>query len=349
MSSSPLPTEEASVTSRTETEAQLSRPFVGRRRMLRRLLFLSLGFYLGACVMLGLLQRHLIYFPTRVEHMLPIDWGIPADRCVSLEVLRPDETVLHGWHVLPPALQDAEEDATAAPADISGQEPRSWQQQQLDRGRPVILFCPGNAGHRGYRAEELDLLSQLQADVFLFDYRGYGENSGSPSEAAILPDMEAIWTHLTDELDIAPERILILGESLGGGVACGLAAHLAERNIEPGGLFLKTSFASLVELAQQNFPVIPVNWLMTERYPSAKRIAQVTCPIGVLHGQEDEIIPFAQAEKLFAAAPEKSRSGIPKQFFALPHAHHNDVLFTAAKDYLQAVNGMLQHIRTANL
>ena len=297
---------------------------------LKRLVLFLFSVYAGLCVMLMIIQRRLIYFPTRESSLAPADLQLPTDRFHQITVRSTDGLILHGWHLLPPGRSALDE------------KERQWE---LELGRPVILFFPGNAGNRRFRIAELKQLSQLNADVFLIDYRGYGDNSGVPSEENFAQDARAVWDHLTENESIAPMRILILGESLGGGVAVRLVHELLQEEIEPGGLFLKTTFSSLVDVAQTHYPWIPCSLLMSERYPSDRKIGELTCPISILHGIQDEIVPIELALRLFEAAPEKSSSNILKTFIELPTARHNDVVQVAGKEYLDAVATMMQAIR----
>lgn len=296
----------------------------------RRPLKMILVTYVGLCLMLGVMQRGLIYFPMREEQMKPESWGLAGTRCLPVTIATADGVSLHGWHVLP------------ADSSVLNSTEQAWE---LDRGRPVILFFSGNAGHRGYRADELAFLANMNTDVFLMDYRGYAENSGNPSESALLEDAWTVWRHLTGELGISGQRILLLGESLGGGVACGLAERLSREGVEFGGLFFKGSFSSLVDVASYHYPWLPVRLVLLDRYESVKRIPSVTSPIAILHGGADDIIPLKLAEKLHAAAPETSADGLPKRFHLLPDAGHNDIHFGHAAPYRSALTPLLDHIR----
>ncbi|MBL4886125.1 MAG: alpha/beta fold hydrolase [Planctomycetaceae bacterium] len=299
------------------------------RRIKRYVLFLAF-LYIGVCLMLALIQRKLIYFPTHEVSLSVIDWQLPEDHFHDISIKSEDGLTLHGWHVLPPgrsALDNKE---------------RKWE---LELGRPVILYFSGNAGHRGYRHAELHRLSQLNADVFLIDYRGYGENRGVPSEKNFLRDARSAWDYLVLTENISADRILLLGESLGGGVATALASELIQEGIEPGGLFLKTTFTSLVDVAALQFPWIPCRMLVTQRYSSIDVIPRVTCPISILHGINDELIPIELSQRLFDAAPDQSNSNVLKTFIELPTAGHNDVLEVDGDSYMEAVAAMLNEIR----
>ena len=116
------------------------------------------------------------------------------------------------------------------------------------------------------------------AEVCCFDYRGYGENPGSPTEADLHRDARAAWNHLTRSLKIPERRIVLLGESLGGGVATHLAADLCTADEVPGGLVLRSTFNTLTSAASWHFPWLPVNWLLRDRFESQRCIDRVACP-----------------------------------------------------------------------
>ncbi len=318
----------------TTSDAKKKSPPRSWQNRLGQILLLLLIFYVGIILVLTLIQRKLIYHPTKVAILNVQDWGFAQGRCLPVTFEVEPGYKLQGWHVLPPSHQALN---------------REEQQQELDSGRPVIIYSPGNAGHRGYRAEQLKRLSSLNADVFLIDYRGYAENPGSPSEQAYLHDARFIWDALNDEFQIDSARIVLLGESLGGGIATALASELSQEGTEPGGLFLQAPFSSLVAIAGERFPWLPVDWMMSDRYPSIERIPEVTCPITIIHGRQDSIIPFAQAQQLFEAAPEHSSAGISKTFLEIPGAGHNDIFMMAETEYLRALEKMLKPIRQKNI
>jgi len=283
---------------------------------------------------LTLIQRKLIYHPAKVSTLNAKDWGFTEGSCLPVTFEVESGYTLHGWHVLPPSHQALN---------------REEQQQELDAGRPVIIYYPGNAGHRGYRAQQLKQLSTLNADIFLIDYRGYAENPGSPSEKAYLHDARFIWDALIKEYEIEPERFVLLGESLGGGIATALASELSQEGTAPTGLFLQAPFSSLVAIAGERFPWLPVDWMIADRFPSIERIPEVSCPITIIHGRQDSIIPFAQAQQLFEAAPDHSSAGISKKFLEIPGAGHNDIFMMAETEYLRALEKMLKPIRQRNI
>jgi hypothetical protein len=207
-----------------------------------------------------------------------------------------------------------------------------------------VLYFPGNAGNRAYRELELRLLTDAGADAILFDYRGYGDSPGEPSEEGLARDARAVWRFATETNKIEPRRLVLFGESLGGGVAVRLASDLSEQHTPPAGLILRSTFSSLTDAAAHHFPWLPVRWVLIDRFPSERRIRDVTCPILQLHGRRDTIVPFRLGQKLFAAAPEKSASGIAKRFVELPNANHNDVIETSHGEVLAAVRDFLSKV-----
>jgi fermentation-respiration switch protein FrsA (DUF1100 family) len=188
---------------------------------------------------------------------------------------------------------------------------------------------------------ECETFTQLGCHVFIFDYRGYGENPGSPSEERLAADARAAWKYTTETRGVAPPRVLLAGESLGGGVAVRLAAEVSAADTLPGGLILRSTFSSLIDAGAYHYPWVPVRWALIDRYPSTERIPGVRCPILQFHGTRDTVIPLALGRQLFSAAPATSATGVAKRFVELPNADHNDVLLVAEPEMRHAVQEFL--------
>jgi fermentation-respiration switch protein FrsA (DUF1100 family) len=168
--------------------------------------------------------------------------------------------------------------------------------------RGTVLFSHGNAGNISHRLDTIALFRELDLDVFIYDYRGYGDSDGRPSEAATYQDAAAAWRHLVAGRGIAPARILLYGESLGSAVSVWLATR--ER---PAGVVLVSPFTSIPDLGAQIYPWLPVRMLARIHYDTRARIGQLQAPLLIFHSRDDEIVPYAHAEQLLAAANEPKR------------------------------------------
>lgn len=295
-----------------------------RRRLPRPVRFLLIYVlvpYLGVCAVLAFLQRSLIYVPTKESAPLqPEDAGLADGRVETIHVKTDDGLVLNGWHVRP-----------EAPADDG--EP-SW----------LVLYFHGNAGNRRLRVRDCTDFTDVGVDVFLFDYRGYGDNPGRPAEEPIASDARAIWRFATEERGVPADRILLYGESLGGAVAIRLASELCREGTPPAGLITSSTFSSLPDAAAGLYPFLPVRLLLVDRYPSVRRIGDVTCPIVMVHGDADTIVPIELGRHLFAAAPERSAEGIENRFVEYPDHGHNDI---AKSEFAGLVRELLDELQPA--
>jgi fermentation-respiration switch protein FrsA (DUF1100 family) len=279
--------------------------------------------------MFHLLQRSLIYFPAREARIEPQDAGLPRGQVHTVTVRAEDNLELHGWYVLAAGHTAAN---------------REECDRELAAGRWLVLYFSGNAANRRYRVPEFGVFTGLGADVFIFDYRGYGDNSGSPSEELLAADARTIWNYATRDRGVQPGRVILYGESLGGAVAVRLAAEACEAGTAPGGLILRSTFSSLVDAGAHHYPWLPVRWGLVDRFSSMDYIAQVTCPLLQIHGTRDVIMPVALGRRLFEAAGERSSAGIAKQFVELPAAGHNDVTLVARAELRSAVREFLDKL-----
>ena len=190
----------------------------------------------------------------------------------------------------------------------------------------VVLHLHGNAGNIGHRAYRIGPLRRLGWGVFLPEYRGFGGNPGTPSEAGLLLDAHAA-LDAVHALGVPSSRILLWGESLGSGLAIQLAAE------QPvAAVLLEAPYTSITDLAAARFPFVPVRWLLRDRFESSRYIASVQAPVLVMHGARDQIIPLAMGEAIHAAAPE------PKELWIAPDADHVDLIeagaIAAAADFV---------------
>jgi fermentation-respiration switch protein FrsA (DUF1100 family) len=198
----------------------------------------------------------------------------------------------------------------------------------------TLLYLHGNAGNLANRSDLLQQLSALGVHVLAIDYRGYGQSAGRPSEAGVYRDAAAAYAWATARTPAA--KLVLLGESLGGGLACELAAT---RPI--GGLILASTFTSIPDMAALHFPGLPLRWLLTTRFDNLTKIARVRAPTLFLHSRSDEIVPWSMGERLFAAAAE------PKRALWLDHAGHNDTFYSPETGRVQReLRAFLQDLTT---
>lgn len=197
-----------------------------------------------------------------------------------------------------------------------GQSMACWWLPPPDDQSPVILFFNGKSGNAcGCETLALQMQKHLKCGVLLMDYPGYGKSEGTPNEAGCYANATGAMNWLIESRKIPANRIVLLGVSLGGGVAVETAMKYPVR-----GIALISTYTSLPAAAKHRFPFLPTHWLMRNRFDSLSKIGTVTSPVFVAHGTDDRLIPFSQGETLFAAANE------PKQFLRMPGKGHNDCL-----------------------
>lgn len=282
-----------------------------RRKFVARSLFLyAFVPYLGITAILGSFQRRLIYHPRAVSNLTLEQAGLPKGTVHCMAATTEDGLRLNGWHVLPDGR------TAATDGDCN---------RELAEGGYVVLYFYGNAGSRVRQVQDAHDFTSLGCHVVLFDYRGYGDNPGSPSETGLAADARAVWKHVVEERGVSPSRILLFGQSLGGAVAVRLAEEMSRKGAPPAGLIVNATFSSLLDAAQWHYPYLPVRYVLVDRYPSTERIGNVTCPILVMHGTKDDIVPIDQGRKLFERAPAQSQSGVAKRFVAFEGVGHNNV------------------------
>ncbi len=248
-------------------------------------LLAAISIYVSLAAYLYFLQSRLIYFPNvpgRTLTATPGQLGLAFD---ELRIRAADGVELHGWYV---------------PAGA---------------GAPAVLLCHGNAGNISHRLQWLELFHDLGLSVLLFDYRGYGRSSGAPSERGTYLDAQAAWDYLTKRVGLAPGRIVVVGESLGGPIAAHLAKH-----VSPGAVILVSTFTAAPDLASEFYWYMPVHLLARIQYPTAAYVSQVRAPTLVIHSRSDEIVPFSHAEKIFQRARQ------PKQLLKITGGHNETFL-----------------------
>ena len=192
----------------------------------------------------------------------------------------------------------------------------------------TILFSHGNAEDMGDDREETEMFRSLGFAVLAYDYHGYGTSQGKPSEDNCYRDIDAAYEYLTGTLKVPPERVLLLGKSVGSGPSVDLATR------QPvAGLILQSAFTSA-------FHTHWVGYLVPgDRFRNIDKIGRVKCPVLVMHGRQDWVVPFAHGQQLFAAANE------PKRCLWVDDAGHNDIPLVADTQYNQALQGFAKLVQ----
>jgi fermentation-respiration switch protein FrsA (DUF1100 family) len=232
----------------------------------------------------------------------------PAEAIMNALVFQPERQIV----MTPERFGLAFEDLYVTAAD--GVRINCW----FVRGRnPVghVLFAHGNGGTIGDRSSIVALLAVAGLDVLVFDYRGYGRSGGRPGERGTYLDARAARSVLLEQPGVDPNRVVYLGKSLGGAVMTELAtAH------PPMGLILMSTFTCMRDAATAVYPFIP-KIVVPNAFPTLRRIRALSCPLLVMHGDADELLPVRMGRALHDAAPE------PKQLHIYPGGRHNDLVF----------------------
>lgn len=257
-------------------------------------LFLALvGIFALFCIVARLLHRYFVYVPdpTRVA---PKDVGLSGVEEIVFKAA--DGTRLIAWY---------------SPAQL---------------GKPTLLYFTGNSGNTADRAGKIKAIASDGYGVFMLNYRRFGGSGGRPSEKRNTADAVSAYDYLRG-LGVAPDDIVIYGESLGTAVATQLCPQR-----QPMALVLEAPFTSVVDVGHLMWPLLPLKFIMVDQYRTVDRIDQVGVPLFIIHGGRDSTIPLNHARRVFHAAAE------PKTLSVVPRAGHNDLFeqgaWTQVRDFI---------------
>jgi fermentation-respiration switch protein FrsA (DUF1100 family) len=266
--------------------------------VLKWLVILAIVGYLGGLAVLFFKQREFIFPIPQTVRTTPEAAGFPEAEEHVLTTADGEKVII--WHV------------PARP------------------GHAVVIYFPGNGD---VLAGSVSRFRDIRSDgtgLVALSYRGYAGSTGHPSEQGLLRDAAAAYAFTSARY--SADRIVVWGFSLGTGVAVALAAG------QPvGKLILEAPYTSMTDVAGWHFRMVPVRWLLRDPFRSDQRMARVTAPLLIMHGERDLTIPIKFGERLFGLAPG------PKQFVRLPLGGHDDLgnygAISTARQFIGGPNG----------
>ena len=264
------------------------------------ILVISLVAYSILAWSLYFLQSSLLYHPVGEVSYDPGDLGLSYEKIV-LET--DDRLKLSGWFV------------PAKNAELT------------------VLFCHGNAGNMAHRMDSINIFNELGLNCFIFDYRGYGNSEGKPTEEGTYVDAEVAWKWLTKDKNIPPGEIIIFGRSLGGCIAANLATKVTAK-----GLVIESGFTSYVDMGKKFYPYLPVGLFAKFSYNALDSVRRVHCPVMIIHSRNDELVPFEFCLQLYDGANE------PKELLEIFGGHNDGFLFSG-ETYKQGWSSWLEFLK----
>ena len=224
--------------------------------------------------------------------------GVPDREFEDVNFTANDDTALHGWFF--PAVSNR-----------------------------VFIVSHGNAGNISHRSRMGDFLNEeLDVNVFMYDYRGYGRSEGEPSEEGTYSDIRGAYSYIRSR-GYAPSDIFLLGQSLGSAIA----VHLATE-VPVGGIILEAPFTSVAAIARQIIHV-PLDWVLQTRYDSLSKIPRLRILVAIIHAKADPVLPFELGRELFEAANQ------PKMFFQVDGEIHKGVIMALGLERLSELKAFL--------
>jgi len=226
------------------------------------------------------LQEKLMFLPTTLEQDYQYQFNYPFE---ELFLETDDDAIINALH-------------------FKTEEPKG-----------VLLYFHGNAGDLSRWGKITEYFVSKHYDVLVMDYRTYGKSIGTLSEEALYKDAQYCYDYLLQQY--SEDTITLYGRSLG----TGLASYLASKN-KPKQLILETPYYSIVDVAKHRFPIFPVKSLLKYHFPTYKYLPQVQCPITIIHGTDDSVVPYASGKKLLDLGIETI------EFITVDHGEHNNLI-----------------------
>ena len=229
-------------------------------------------------VLVRYLETHGVFFPSNEMTISPSIIGLPWE---DVYFKTKDDVLLNGWFFKNPLA------------------------------RSTILFAHGNAGNMSDRLFKIEFFYRLGLNVFIFDYRGYGNSEGKPSENGLYSDAQGAYDHLRSRGDVNMEKIVLYGASIGGTVMIDLATQR-----DAALLVVESSITNARDMARIFYPFVPL-FFLSLKFNSIDKVRRLSVPKLFIHSPDDEVVPYWVGQKLYEAALP------PKEFLKI-HGGHND-------------------------
>ena len=267
-----------------------------------KIAIIAVGVYAALSLYVYLMQSRMIFYPDISGRNLiatPENIGLTYQ---DVEFVSEDNIKLHGWFI------------------------------PNENAKATVLFFHGNAGNISHRLESISIFHRLGLNVFIIDYRGYGQSEGKPTEKGTYRDADAAWSYLNQTKGISAKQIIIFGRSLGASIASKLASKHT-----PAALIIESGFTSVPAMGQRFYPFLPVRWLTYFKYDTKEYVKNISCPVLVAHSKNDEIIPYDEGREIFEAALE------PKQFLEM-QGGHNDGFLVSGTSYVEGLRSFINTV-----
>lgn len=268
---------------------------------------------LVALIPASAIERRVIFVPL-TEPMTGWEDALRGGEVKDVFIPLPSGNKLHGWYLEPKRTPDREPDY-------------------------YILYFHGNGGNLTYYVDELKgMVKYLNAAVFSIDYSGYGQSEGEPSEYQLYRDGYAAMKKFRELSGRQPGEIVVVGMSLGGGIASQIALKMQQDGTPVKALILECTFSSIPRMATELLPLLPANWLLTTRFDTNTRLREYNGPLLISHGDADRVVSYRHAIlNDEAARTVVSRNG-DYRFITIPDGMHagyfNKSYFIKVKQFL---------------
>lgn len=305
-------------TSVKETDDKVASPAKPRWKRLVRFAFTFIAVpYLAIMLLFIVFQRSLMYVPTQADSLKVADVGFDPKIVSDVQINTPDGETLKGW---------------------------LWKTSvKADNDKPpLLIYFPGNALNRKNRVDEVQEFARAGYDVLLFDYRGYGDSTGSPSEKAMTADARLIWEYALGQPGYEEGRTVLFGESMGGAVTLSLwneEPSEMPKGLRPGprpkAVMLNSTFTSMGDAAAANFPMFPFRYFLLDPWPSIERIDRVPTEIVLFHGTDDTLVPVEHSRRL-------AKRAVAGKLIEIPNVGHNYVPTYRLREELEKIRAEMQ-------